>query len=116
MVRDERDRAERGLPPSASTTSYAQQALATLRAIVVIHRREEAVRREYSPALNALVLAKEHADGLSHVSGDIDRTADEIIKHAHELSEECIWDDQDERCVAVFNSMIYRRDTHSHPY
>lgn len=74
----------------SKANSLRSQGLATARAIIVIHRREEAVRREYATTLCALVRAKEFADGTSHVSGDIDKTADEIIKHAHEQTDECI--------------------------
>ncbi|KAB8337296.1 hypothetical protein FH972_021597 [Carpinus fangiana] len=74
---------------SSKAPSLRSQALATIRAIVVLHRRDEAVRRGYARALCATVRAKSFTDSTSHVSTELDKTGEDVIKHAHEQAEAC---------------------------
>lgn len=74
---------------TSKAPSLRSQALSTMRAIVVLHRRDEAVRRGYARALCATIRAKSFTESTSHVSAELDKTGEEVIAHAHEQADSC---------------------------
>lgn len=66
------------------------QALATMRALLSLHRRELDVRHELSQCLGAVLMAKKATDMISHMALDLDKTADEVVHHAQDQVSNCV--------------------------
>ena len=68
------------------------QALTTIRALVTLHRRDPNVRRELGRCLCAVLRAKKNTDMISHMALDLDKTGDEIVRHAQDQVSHCVAD------------------------
>lgn len=66
------------------------QVLATIRNVLVLHRRDESIRAAYACTLCAAISAKRMYDTSSHVAIDLENTANEIIRLAGEQSQVCL--------------------------
>lgn len=66
------------------------QALSTIRALVTLHRRDAEIRQELGDGLCAVLRAKKTTDMISHMALDLDKTAEEMIRHAEEQAMPCI--------------------------
>lgn len=67
------------------------QALATIRALVALHRRDPNVRHELGRCLCSILRAKKTTDIISHTSLDLDKTADEVVRHAQDQIGSCMF-------------------------
>jgi len=70
--------------------SLKTQVLATIRAVLVLHRRDESIRAAYACTMCAVVSAKRMYDNSSHLAVDLDKTANEIIRLAGEQTHVCL--------------------------
>jgi len=70
--------------------SLKTQVLAIIRAVLVLHRRDESIRAAYACTLCATVSAKRIYDNSSHLAVDLDKTANEIIRLAGEQTHMCL--------------------------
>ncbi len=72
---------ENGKTASAKTQNLKGQTLVTTRALLVLYRKE--ALPYYPKALCAVVHAKAHAESTSHISAELEKTADEIMRHGN---------------------------------
>jgi CLIP-associating protein 1/2 len=72
-----------GQPNATKAQNLKTQVLATVRAMLSIHRKEAAPY--YSRALCSVLAARRQFEESMHISSDIERTADDIIKYGQPL-------------------------------
>ncbi|OCL13663.1 hypothetical protein AOQ84DRAFT_385243 [Glonium stellatum] len=65
--------------PAGKAPNLKVQVLATIRAMLALYRKETAVY--YSRALCAILQTKSHYDSASHITTDLENTADEIVRY-----------------------------------
>lgn len=65
--------------PAGKAPNLKVQVLATIRAMLALYRKETAVY--YSRALCAILQTKSHYDCTSHITTDLENTADEIVRY-----------------------------------
>jgi CLIP-associating protein 1/2 len=75
-----------GTPASSKIQNLKTQVLATIRAMLAIHKREAAPF--YARSLCSVVLARSQFDEVSHITAEMEKLADEIVRNGP--TEECI--------------------------
>lgn len=75
---------------ASKAASLKSQALTTIRAIIVAHRRDEEARSELVATLCSILRSRAMTDGAAHLVSDLEKTAFEIVKYAGNRSGACI--------------------------
>ena len=70
--------------------SLKSQALATIRMLASSSVEDAGIRNAFGHALCSVLRAKETTESISYTAIDLEKTADEIIKHAEDQSVDCV--------------------------